>query len=71
MTISSQCQGYLERHDYANLMQILANLKDPIDAFFNLKINDDNPAVRQNRLALLAMMIEQTSIIADFSKLEG
>ncbi|MBX3486478.1 MAG: glycine--tRNA ligase subunit beta [Candidatus Paracaedibacteraceae bacterium] len=71
MTVSNQCQGYLERHDYANLMQVLANLKDPIDAFFDLKINDDNPEVRQNRLALLAMMIEQTSIIADFSKLEG
>ncbi len=71
MTVSNQCQGYLERHDYANLMQVLANLKDPIDAFFDLKINDDNPEIRQNRLALLAMMIEQTSIIADFSKLEG
>lgn len=71
MTVSSQCQDYLARHDYTNLMQILANLKEPIDAFFDLKINDDNPEIRKNRLALLAMMIEQTSVIADFSKLEG
>lgn len=71
MTISSQCQGYLAKHDYANLMKVLANLKDPIDAFFELKINDDNPEIRKNRLGLLAMMIDQTSVIADFSKLEG
>ena len=71
VAVEDRCQGYLATHDYAKLMEVLAHLKDPIDAFFELKINDDNPDIRQNRLALLAMMIQQTSVIADFSMLEG
>lgn len=70
-TITTRCNVLLQNHDYGQLMKILANLKEPIDAFFELKINDDNPDIRNNRLALLQMMISQTAIIADFSKLEG
>jgi glycyl-tRNA synthetase beta chain len=70
-TVTQRCEGLLKDHDYGHLMELLAQLKDPIDAFFTLKINDENPAVRTNRLALLQMMMIQTAIIADFSKLEG
>jgi glycyl-tRNA synthetase beta subunit len=34
-------------------MTVLANLKNPIDAFFELKINDDNLDIRHSRLVLL------------------
>jgi glycyl-tRNA synthetase beta chain len=70
-TVTTRCVSLLQKHDYGQLMTVLANLKNPIDAFFELKINDDNLDIRHNRLALLQMLIDQTMIIADFSKLEG
>ncbi|MBW8308681.1 MAG: glycine--tRNA ligase subunit beta [Candidatus Paracaedibacteraceae bacterium] len=70
-TVTTRCESLLKIHDYGQLMMVLANLKNPIDAFFDLKINDDNLDIRHNRLALLQMLINQTTVIADFSKLEG
>lgn len=70
-TVTDRCKSLLQMHNYSQLMKILADLKAPIDAFFDLKINDDNPEIRTNRLALLQLMVNQTAVIADFSKLDG
>ncbi|BCW90156.1 Glycine--tRNA ligase beta subunit [Alphaproteobacteria bacterium SO-S41] len=59
-----------EKFDSA--MGVLANLRGPVDAFFEkVKVNDDDPAVRTNRLNLLARIKQAAHLVADFSKIEG
>ncbi|MBL9010749.1 MAG: hypothetical protein JNL56_06175, partial [Alphaproteobacteria bacterium] len=51
---------------------VLADLRMPVDAFFELvKVNDDDPAVRINRLNLLARIKQAAHLVADFSRIEG
>ena len=53
-------------------MSSLAQLRAPIDAFFDkVTVNADDPALRVNRLALLARIRVVTGQVADFSKIEG
>ena len=53
-------------------MQALGNLRTPIDHFFTeVVVNDDDPAIRENRLGLLALIRSHMQKIADFSKIEG
>jgi glycyl-tRNA synthetase beta chain len=53
-------------------MQSLGGLQDPIDGFFeHVVVNDDDAAVRRNRLGLLAMVRHAMQRVADFSRLEG
>ena len=53
-------------------MQSLGGLRAPIDDFFDrVVVNDDDAAVRRNRLGLLAMVRGSMQRVADFSKLEG
>ena len=53
-------------------MTSLGGLRTPIDAFFdNVVVNDDDAAVRANRLGLLAMVRAAMMRLADFTKLEG
>lgn len=61
----------LKTHDYVKLMKDLAELQPDIDAFFELKINDDDSNVRKNRLELLGKFVSETSRIADLSFIEG
>ena len=47
-------------------------LRLPIDAFFDgIVVNDDDPAIRLNRLGLLAVIREKMLMVADFSKIEA
>ena len=53
-------------------MSALAKLREPVDAFFDqVKVNDDDARVRENRLNLLAAIREATRAVADFSKIES
>lgn len=62
----------LKKEQFANVMQELARLRKPVDAFFdNVKVNDDNADIRKNRLLLLAQFREFLNDVADFSKIEG
>jgi glycyl-tRNA synthetase beta chain len=36
-----------------------------------VKVNDDNPKVRENRLRLLGRLRDTLHLVADFSKIEG
>lgn len=52
-------------------MGLLAGLRDAVDAFFDsVKVMDDDPAVRANRLALLATISGLFMETADISKLQ-
>lgn len=56
--------------DYGRVLERLAQLQGPVDAFFDaVLVNADDPAVRANRLALLARLKAQFSAVADIALL--
>ncbi|ABE46094.1 glycyl-tRNA synthetase beta chain [Polaromonas sp. JS666] len=56
--------------DYAASLQGLAALKAPVDAFFDgVMVNAEDPALRANRLGLLATLHQAMNRVADLSKL--
>ncbi|MHA6691840.1 glycine--tRNA ligase subunit beta [Devosia sp. A449] len=58
--------------DYKGAMAELATLRGPVDAFFTaVLVNDADPAVRENRLNLLARLRDTMHLVADFSKIAG
>ncbi len=57
---------------YADAMAALAGLRPPLDAFFDqVTVNDPDPALRRNRLRLLARVGAAMGRAADFSRIEG
>ncbi|GGA55808.1 glycine--tRNA ligase subunit beta [Pelagibacterium lentulum] len=62
----------LEADDYAGAIASLASLREPVDAFFEkVLVNDDDPAIRTNRLNLLARLRDTMHLVADFGKVAG
>ncbi|MEL6878338.1 MAG: DALR anticodon-binding domain-containing protein, partial [Pseudomonadota bacterium] len=62
----------IEAEDFEAAMAALASLRAPIDAFFEeVTVNDDDPAKREARLALLARFRTSVHQVADFSRIEG
>ena len=58
--------------DYREQLINLAALREPVDAFFDgVMVNADDPAVRANRLALLARLDRLCRSVADLSQLPG
>lgn len=58
--------------DYAASLQSLAALKAPVDTFFNdVMVNAEDPALRVNRLGLLATLHLAMNQVADISKLSA
>jgi glycyl-tRNA synthetase beta chain len=56
--------------DYTASLQVLAALRDPIDAFFdNVMVHAEDAALRANRLALLWLLKQAMNRVADLSKL--
>ncbi|WP_330925078.1 glycine--tRNA ligase subunit beta [Candidatus Sororendozoicomonas aggregata] len=56
---------------YAKVMEALATLKEPVDAFFDkVLVNADNEAVKLNRYALLKQLRELFLHVADISLLK-
>ena len=57
---------------YADAMAALAALRPPLDAFFDkVTVNAPDPALRLNRLRLLARVTDAMGRAADFSQIEG
>jgi glycyl-tRNA synthetase beta chain len=64
--------SHVARDDYKGAMAELATLRAPVDAFFTaVLVNDADPAVRANRLNLLARLRDTMHLVADFSKVAG
>jgi glycyl-tRNA synthetase beta chain len=58
--------------NFAGAMRALAELRAPVDAFFDkVTVNVDDAALRANRLALLSEIRAATLTVADFSKIAG
>jgi glycyl-tRNA synthetase beta chain len=59
------------KEDFAGAMSAMAKLRPAVDAFFDkVKVNDDDKAVRANRLTLLNQIRAATRAVADFSKIQ-
>lgn len=62
----------LAGEDFEGAMAALAQLRAPLDRFFDkVTVNAEDAALRANRLALLALIRRSMEQIADFSKIEG
>ncbi len=58
--------------NFTGAMRALAELRAPVDAFFDkILVNADDAAVRENRLRLLSEIRATTQTVADFSKIGG
>ena len=58
--------------NFAGAMRALAELRPPVDAFFEkILVNADDPKIRENRLKLLSEIRAATATVADFSKIAG
>ena len=58
--------------DYSESLQALAALRAPVNSFFDdVMVNADDPALRANRLGLLAMLHAAMNQVADLSKLSA
>ena len=70
--VKSEAGAAVAREDFAAAMSAMAKLRPAVDAFFDkVKVNDDEPKVRENRLKLLNEIRAATRAVADFSKIEG
>jgi glycyl-tRNA synthetase beta chain len=70
--VKSEAGAAVAREDFATAMSAMAKLRPAVDAFFDkVKVNDDEPRVRENRLKLLNEIRAATRAVADFSKIEG
>jgi glycyl-tRNA synthetase beta chain len=57
--------------DFESAMSAMAKLRPAVDAFFDkVKVNDDDPKVRENRLKLLNEIRAATRAVADFSRIQ-
>ena len=70
--VKPEADKLFESGDYTASLQALAALKAPVDDFFdNVMVNADDPALKANRLGLLATLHQTMNRVADLSKLAG
>ncbi|HKH28554.1 MAG TPA: glycine--tRNA ligase subunit beta [Sphingomicrobium sp.] len=70
--VKSEAAAAVAKEDFAAAMSAMAKLRPAVDAFFDkVKVNDDEPRMRENRLKLLNEIRAATRAVADFSKIEG
>ena len=70
--VGPQADAAFARGDYAASLLSLAALRAPVDTFFNeVMVNAEDPALRANRLGLLATLHRAMNQVADISKLSS
>ena len=71
-TVGAEAAALASAERFADAMAALARLRQPVDAFFAaVTVNADDPALRINRLKLLAAIGAAMGGVADFAKVEG
>ncbi|AYG65370.1 MULTISPECIES: glycine--tRNA ligase subunit beta [unclassified Rhizobium] len=69
---SAEASDAIAKEDFRSAMSALSKLRAPVDRFFeDVLVNDEDAAIRANRLALLHLIREATGTVADFSKIAG
>ena len=70
--IEEDASASLKDERFADAMASLAQLREPVDKFFDgVTVNVDDTDIRRNRLRLLAHIQQVMDNVADFSKIEG
>lgn len=68
--IRESADQFFEDRDYNAYLETLAGLRGPIDSFFdNVMVMDDNMALRENRIAMLAEIHALFTRVADIAQL--
>ena len=71
LALRSEVQPLIAQGDYTAVLDKLANLRAPVDSFFdNVMVNAEDPALRQNRLAILNTLQGLFLQVADISVLQ-
>ena len=71
LTLRTEVQPLIAKGDYTAVLDKLANLRTPVDNFFdNVMVNAEDPALRQNRLAILNTLQDLFLQVADISVLQ-
>ena len=71
-TAASRADAALKAEDFEAAMAALAELRGPVDAFFDgVTVNADDEKLRANRLRLLTSIRAALFRVADFSKIAG
>ena len=71
LALRTEVQPLITKGDYTAVLDKLANLRAPVDSFFdNVMVNAEDPALRQNRLAILNTLQGLFLQVADISLLQ-
>lgn len=71
LALRTEVQPLIAKGDYTAVLDKLANLRVPVDSFFdNVMVNAEDPALRQNRLAILHTLQGLFLQVADISVLQ-
>ena len=71
LALRTEVQPLIVQGDYTAVLDKLANLRAPVDSFFdNVMVNAEDPALRQNRLAILNTLQGLFLQVADISVLQ-
>ena len=71
LALRTEVQPLIAQGDYTAVLDKLANLRTPVDNFFdNVMVNSEDPALRQNRLAILNTLQGLFLQVADISVLQ-
>ena len=71
IALRTEVQPLIAQGDYTAVLDKLANLRAPVDSFFdNVMVNAEEPALRQNRLAILNTLQDLFLQVADISVLQ-
>ncbi|MCB1547279.1 MAG: glycine--tRNA ligase subunit beta, partial [Hyphomicrobiaceae bacterium] len=70
--VTADAEAAIAVENFEGAMRALAELRPPVDAFFDkVTVNAPDAALRQNRLRLLSAIRDATRTVADFSRIGG
>jgi len=71
-SVKQDTEAAIEVENFAGAMRALAELRAPVDAFFDhVTVNVDDSKLRENRLRMLSEIRAATLNVADFTKIAG
>ena len=70
--LKNDIHKFAENHQYNDALNLLAQLKQPVDDFFDhVMVMAEDKQIRNNRLVLLSTLYQQFTKVADISKLSS
>jgi glycyl-tRNA synthetase beta chain len=68
--VEEQAESLRLQDDFSGLLERIVSLKPEVDAFFDhVLVDDPDPGIKDNRLALLTRVSRLFDLVADFSKI--